>query len=215
MTGAATDDHRRMTSSTEPVQPTTQPGPTAQAPTPGTVPTPEDGAPHDVVAQDGPPAALQDPARFREVLGHFASGVVVVAAALPSGPLGLTCQSFTSVSLDPPLVSFAVATTSRRYPRIREAGRFCVNVLAEDQEDLSRAFGAGSAGMWEGLHWEHSPLGNPVIGGAHAWIDCVTEAEIPAGDHLIVLGRVVELGAASDRRPLLFYRGTYTSLPPR
>jgi len=157
--------------------------------------------------------ALADPARFREVLGHFASGIVVVAVVLPTGPLGLTCQSFTSVSLDPPLVSFAVATASRRYPQIREAGSFCVNVLAEDQEDLSRAFGIGAPGVWDSLAWERSPLGNPVISGAHAWIDCRTEAEIPAGDHLIVLGRVVDLGAASDRRPLLFYRGGYTSLP--
>lgn len=163
--------------------------------------------------QDELPQALLDPLKFREVLGHFASGVVVVAATLADGPIGLTCQSFASVSLDPPLVSFAVATTSRRYPRIREAARFCVNVLAEDQEDLSRAFGKGAPDLWDGLAWRLSPLGSPVIGGAHAWIDCSTEAELPAGDHVIVLGRVVELGAASERRPLLFYRGTYTSLP--
>lgn len=162
---------------------------------------------------DDAPPALANPARFREVLGHFASGIVIVAATLPDGPLGLTCQSFTSVSLDPPLVSFAVATTSRRYPRIREAGGFCVNVLADDQAELSREFGRGSADLWEHLRWRESPLGNPVIDGAHAWIDCCTETEIPAGDHLIVLGRVIDLSAASDRRPLVFYRGGYTSLP--
>lgn len=163
--------------------------------------------------QDGPLQALQDPVRFREVLGHFASGIVVVAAVLDGGPIGLTCQSFASISLDPPLVSFAVATASRRYPRIRAAGRFCVNVLAEEQEDLARAFGVGAPDLWDGVPWELSPLGSPVVGGAHAWIDCHTESEIPAGDHVIVLGRVVDLGASSERRPLLFYRGGYTSLP--
>ncbi len=81
-----------------------------------------------------------DPAAMRDVLGHFASGVVVVTAAGPDGPLGFTCQSFASLSLDPPLVSFAPARTSTTWPRIREAGTFCVNVLADDQEALSVGF---------------------------------------------------------------------------
>jgi 3-hydroxy-9,10-secoandrosta-1,3,5(10)-triene-9,17-dione monooxygenase reductase component len=156
---------------------------------------------------------VQDPVRFREVLGHFASGVVIVAATLPDGPLGLTCQSFVSVSLDPPLISFTVSTTSKRYPRIREAGRFCVNVLSEEQEPLSRAFGRGGDDLWTDLEWTSSPLGSPVIAGSHAWIDCHTQTEVPAGDHVIVLGSVVDLGADSTRRPLVFYRGTYATLP--
>ena len=173
------------------------------------------------MAETPPDAALDaaaevdptDTVRFREVLGHFGSGVVVVSATVDRHPLGLTCQSFASVSLDPPLVSFAVSRTSKRYPRIRDTGRFCVNVLAEDQEQLSRAFAVDDPAGWESVAWDRpADADSPVLAGAHAWIDCRLESELPAGDHTIVLGRVTALGADSDRSPLLFYRGRYRAL---
>lgn len=154
-----------------------------------------------------------DTALFREVLGHFGSGVVVVTATVGGAPLGLTCQSFASVSLDPPLVSFCVAKKSRRYPRIRDTGRFCVNVLADGQADLSQAFAVDDPTRWSAVSWEHpADADSPVLAGSHAWIDCRLDAELPAGDHTIVLGRVTSLAADSSRAPLLYYRGRYRAL---
>ena len=154
-----------------------------------------------------------DTALFRGVLGHFGSGVVVVTATVDGAPLGMTCQSFASVSLDPPLVSFCVAKKSRRHPRIRDTGRFCVNVLAVDQADLSQAFAVDDANRWAGVAWEQpADADSPVLAGSHAWIDCRLDTEFPAGDHTIVLGRVTALGADSTREPLLYYRGRYRAL---
>lgn len=154
-----------------------------------------------------------DTGLFREVLGHFGSGVVVVSATVDGAPLGLTCQSFASVSLDPPLVSFAVSRTSRRYPRIRDTGRFCVNVLADGQVGLSQAFAVDDSSRWGGVDWEQpADADSPVLAGSHAWIDCRLESELPAGDHTIVVGRVTALAADSSRHPLLYYRGEYRAL---
>jgi len=154
-----------------------------------------------------------DTALFREVLGHFGSGVVVVTATVDGQPLGLTCQSFASVSLDPPLVSFCVDKKSRRFPRIRDTGRFCVNVLAVGQADLSQAFAVDDRTRWAAVSWERpADADSPVLAGSHAWIDCRLDAELPAGDHTIVLGRVTSLAADSARDPLLYYRGRYRAL---
>ncbi|MEV5409410.1 flavin reductase family protein [Thermopolyspora sp. NPDC052614] len=148
---------------------------------------------------------------FRDTLGHFASGVTVVTAVLDGVPAGLTCQSFFSVSLEPPLVSFSVAVSSLTYPVIRDAGAFCVNVLAHTQRHVSDQFARSGGDKWRGIAWRPTAAGNPVIEGAHIWIDCLLEAEHRAGDHHIVIGRVRELGPASGAagRPLLYYRGGY------
>ncbi|HEV7870413.1 MAG TPA: flavin reductase family protein, partial [Modestobacter sp.] len=107
-------------------------------------------------AADVPPAVV-DPRVMRDVLGHFVSGVTVVTAMGADGPLGFTCQSFSSLSLDPPLVAFAPARTSTTWPRLREAGRFCVNVLAEEQSDLSRQFARSGTDKFAGVSWAPSP----------------------------------------------------------
>jgi 3-hydroxy-9,10-secoandrosta-1,3,5(10)-triene-9,17-dione monooxygenase reductase component len=148
---------------------------------------------------------------FRDALGHFASGVTVVSAMCDAAPVGLTCQSFYSVSLDPPLVSFSVAVTSASYPRIRAAGAFCVNVLAHSQQWISDQFARSGADKWRGVAWRPTAAGNPVIEGAHMWVDCLLEAEHPAGDHYVVIGRVRELSPPSGHagRPLIYYRGEY------
>jgi flavin reductase (DIM6/NTAB) family NADH-FMN oxidoreductase RutF len=150
-----------------------------------------------------------DPRVMRDVLGHFASGVTVVTADTDAGPIGFTCQSFSSLSLDPPLVALAPARTSTTWPRLRDLGRFCVNVLAEDQSDLSAAFARSGADKFAGVRWRPSPHGSPVLDGVVAWIDCTLWAEYDGGDHTIVAARVLDLGADPDRRPLLFHRGSY------
>jgi flavin reductase (DIM6/NTAB) family NADH-FMN oxidoreductase RutF len=146
---------------------------------------------------------------MREVMGHFASGVTVVTAATGDGPIGFTCQSFSSLSLDPPLVVLAPARSSRTWPRVRLLGRFCVNVLAEDQTGVSATFAGSSADRFAGVRWRPSPLGQPVLDGVVAWIDCALWAEYDGGDHTLVAARVLDLGADPDRRPLVFHRGGY------
>ena len=152
---------------------------------------------------------IVDPQVLREVMGHFASGVTVVTALTADGPAGFTCQSFSSLSLDPPLVAFAPARTSRTWPALREIGRFCVNVLAEGQDDVSQNFARSGADKYTGVRWSPSAHGSPVLDDVVAWIDGELWAEYDGGDHSIVVARVLDLGADPDRRPLLFHRGTY------
>jgi 3-hydroxy-9,10-secoandrosta-1,3,5(10)-triene-9,17-dione monooxygenase reductase component len=146
---------------------------------------------------------------MRDVLGHFVSGVTVVTAMGADGPAGFTCQSFSSLSLDPPLVAFAPARTSTTWPRLREAGRFCINVLAQDQDGLSAQFARSGTDKFAGVPWAPSPSGSPVLDGVVAWIDVALEAEHDGGDHTIVVARVLDLGADASRTPLLFHRGAY------
>ncbi len=155
------------------------------------------------------PPPVVDPRVMRDVLGHFASGVTVVTAVGPDGPIGFTCQSFSSLSLEPPLVAFAPARTSTTWPRLRDAGRFCVNVLAEDQSELSQAFARSGTDRYAGVRWAPSPHGSPMLDGVVAWIDSELWAEYDGGDHTIVVARVLDLGADPTRSPLVFHRGGY------
>ncbi|WP_219420367.1 flavin reductase family protein [Pseudonocardia nigra] len=162
-----------------------------------------------------PPGPVS-PAVMREVLGHFVSGIVVVTAAGRSGPVGFTCQSFASLSLEPPLVTFAPARTSTTWPRIRDAGTFCINVLAADHQELSAGFARSGVDKFAGVPWRPGPSGAPVLDGVSAWIDCTLWNEYDGGDHTIAVGRVLDLGADPARLPLLYYRGRYgvTADPP-
>ena len=153
-------------------------------------------------------------AHYRAVLGHFATGVTVVTAMDEGQPAGLSVNSFTSVSLDPPLVAFCVARGSSTWPRIRATGRFTVSILAEDQEDLSRVFATTGADKFRAVAWWEGPMGGPVLAGALAWIECTVEAEHDAGDHVMVVGRVRELDVADEGKPLIFYRGGYGRFEP-
>jgi flavin reductase (DIM6/NTAB) family NADH-FMN oxidoreductase RutF len=155
------------------------------------------------------PRHIVEPAQMREVLGHFASGVTVVTALTGDGPIGFTCQSFSSLSLDPPLVVFAPGRSSTTWPRLRDLGRFCINVLAEGQDDVSQNFAHSGADKFAGVRWTTSAHGSPVLDGVVAWIDAALWAEYDGGDHTVVAARVLDLGADADRRPLLFHRGTY------
>lgn len=161
-----------------------------------------------------PTEASVDEASMREVLGHFATGVVVVTAAGADGPVGFTCQSFGSLSLDPPLVSLAAARASSTWPRIRQIGTFCVNVLADDHEHYSVRFARSGTDRFSGVRWRPGPVGAPVLDGVAAWVVATLEREYDGGDHTIVVGRVVAMDADPDRGPLLFHRGRYRRVHP-
>lgn len=154
-----------------------------------------------------------DPMKFRQVLGHFPTGVTVITATSADGtPVGFTIGSFTSVSLDPPLVGFLPMVNSERWAAINASGSFCVNVLGAHQADLCWQFAKSSiTEPFEGVAWHPSAItGSPVIDGSIAWIDCSIEGVVDAGDHHFVLGRVLELEHTepeSEPNPLLFFKG--------
>ncbi|MEU0204969.1 flavin reductase family protein [Streptomyces canus] len=150
-----------------------------------------------------------DPAGFRRVLGEFATGVTVITAP-GTPPAGFACQSFSSLSLDPPLVAFMVGRASTTWPRIARAGVFCVNVLSADQGELCRAFAVSGADKFAGVAHDPAPAsGSPRLAGTLAWIDCTIHAVHTGGDHLIVVGRVDALGTGEGEAPLLFHRGRF------
>jgi 3-hydroxy-9,10-secoandrosta-1,3,5(10)-triene-9,17-dione monooxygenase reductase component len=149
------------------------------------------------------------------VLGHFATGVTVVTGLSGDTPVGFTAQSFTSVSLHPPLVAVCPSRGSISWPLIRGQGTFCANILADDQEALARVFATRGADKFRGVGWTPAPgSGAPLLDGALAWVDCRLEAEHDGGDHVIAVGRVMDLGLGEGSRPLLFYRGGYGRFEP-
>lgn len=164
----------------------------------------EDLAVHD------DPEAVYAARRFRDVLGRFASGVTVVTSIANGEPVGLTCQSFSSVSLDPPLVLFIPAKTSRAWPLIQRSGRFCVNFLASDQAELSNTMASRGTDKFAGVDWTPSPAtGSPLLPGTLAHVDCTIHAVHEAGDHYVVIGRVLDLASSDAPDPLLFFQGKY------
>ena len=152
-----------------------------------------------------------DPLLYRKVLGHFPTGVTVVAGLSGGRPVGLAIGSFFSISLDPPLVGFCVARSSSTWPLIAEDGRFGVSVLAEDQHETSGRFAGKHEDKFEGISWDPSPVtGSPLIRGAVAHIDCELYETHPGGDHEIVEGLVRHLEVhRAEVGPLLFVRGAY------
>ena len=152
------------------------------------------------------------PAAFRELLGRFATGVTVVTTInTDRAPIGMTANSVTSVSLEPPLVLICVNQDSAMHGAMTQAAGFVINVLASDQENLSRHF-AGSAGdRFSGIGYRSGPHGAPVLEGVLAHIECTRDSSIEAGDHTIFVGLVTG-GTAESGRPLIFYRGGYGAL---
>lgn len=151
--------------------------------------------------------------QFRHVLSHLPTGVVVIAGEDDNGPAGLAVGSFTSISLDPPLVGFFCDCGSTSWPLVRETGGFCVNVLAAEQSDVSARFARRGGPKFEGLPYTRSPhTGSPVLEGVLAWIDCEIEREIELGDHTLIVGATLELAVAEAGRPLVFFRGGYPGL---
>ncbi|HEX3794974.1 MAG TPA: flavin reductase family protein [Acidimicrobiales bacterium] len=149
-----------------------------------------------------------DQARFREVLGHFATGVTIVTANEEGEPVGFSCQSFSALSLDPPMVLLAPAKSSTSWPRIAQAGAFCVNILAADQEAVCRAFAVSGGDKFDGVEWTPGVTGAPRILGSLAMIECTLGAIYEGGDHELVTGHVVAMDLG-EGAPLLFYRSGF------
>lgn len=157
----------------------------------------------------------KDQKHFRHVLGHFPTGIVAVTAAQPSGePAGMAIGSFSSVSLDPPLVAFLPAKTSTSLPKILEAGSFCVNVLSEDQLETCRTLSMSGVDKFRSIGWTPAPSKAPILDGTVAWIDCDITDVREAGDHYIVVGAVRDFAVTAGQSPLLFFQGGYGRLSP-
>lgn len=156
------------------------------------------------------PEALAAARQFRDVLGSFASGVTVVTTVSNGEPVGMTCQSFSSVSLDPPLVLFIPAKTSRAWPLMQRSGRFCVNFLAAGQAELSNTMASRGTDKFAGVSWQPTEsTGSPLLEGALGYVDCSIHAVHEAGDHYVVIGRVLDLALGEAEKPLLFFQGKY------
>lgn len=162
-------------------------------------PEPDQVVPFDVTA-------------FKEAMGRFTTGVTIVAGIDDGQPVGFTCQSFMSLSIDPPFVGVAPARTSTSWPRIARSGSFCVNVLTDAQEALCRGFAVSGGPKFDGVEWHPAPgTGSPVIEGSLAWVDCRVELVHDAGDHELILGRVLDLGVG-EGSPLLFFRSGFATV---
>lgn len=146
------------------------------------------------------------------MLGHFPTGVTVVTGASDAGPVGLAIGSFTSVSLDPPLVGFLPGKTSGSWPLIEATGSFCVNVLSDQQQDTCAVFASKSDDKFADVEWEAAGTGSPKISGSLAWIDCDIHQVVEAGDHWFVMGLVRDLWHAPEGDPLIFFKGAYAGI---
>lgn len=148
---------------------------------------------------------------FKEALSHFATGVTVVTAMEEARPVGFTCQSFTALSLDPPMIAIAPAKSSTSWPRMVQAGAFCVNILAENQERLSRSFASSGGNKFVGVSWHTGLSGAPILDGCLAVVECSLDSIYEAGDHELVTGHVVSLSIGKGG-PLLYFRSRLTKI---
>ncbi len=149
--------------------------------------------------------------RFRHMFAHIPTGVTIITAQTPNGPTGMTANSFGSVSLDPPLVLFCPAKTSETWPKLRAARLFCVNILAGHQQNLCEQFAMTGAERFLDVPFRDRP-GGPALDDAVGWVDCELETEHEAGDHFVVLARVLDLDMSSDVAPLVFHLGQFRPL---
>ena len=159
--------------------------------------------------------AAIDPTQYRQVLGQYPTGVCVVTSTGGDGsPAGMVVGSFTSVSLDPPLIGFFPDRGSSSWPKVAASGRFCVNILSAEQEGICRTLSSKNPDKFASIGYQQSPLGSPIINGVVAWIDCELHSVGDAGDHFIVLGTVKHLEVAEPGLPLLFFQGGYGRFAP-
>ena len=155
---------------------------------------------------------MLNPDDFRHVLGHFATGVTIVTTCdAEARPTGLTASAFCSVSLDPPLILICVDHKSQSYPHLRESGRFAINILSQEHEQLSRRFASSRLDKFDGVPFKVGALDVPLIDAALAYLECRTVSAHVEGDHTIFVGRVEAVGAG-EGEPLLYYRGKYHRL---
>ncbi|MCX6504540.1 MAG: flavin reductase family protein [Actinobacteria bacterium] len=149
---------------------------------------------------------------FRTVMGRFATGITIITAIDNDEPVGVAANSFTSVSLEPPLVLFCVARTSSTWPRIEKGRKFAVNILGEHQEEVSGLFASKNVDRFADIDWHRGQGGSPVLHDTIGYLDCEFWAEYDGGDHIIVVGKVVDLGINREVNPLLYYGGAYHRL---
>ncbi|GAA1267681.1 flavin reductase family protein [Pseudonocardia aurantiaca] len=154
-------------------------------------------------------AATVAPAEFRRAMAEFATGVTVVTGLDDAEPMGFACQSFASVSLQPPLVMFCADQRGRSWPRIRRGGRFCVHVLGEDQTALCERFGSGYGRKFDGVEWSLSRWDTPVLPGVLMRVHADVQQVHAAGDHDLVVGQVLQVERITGRRPMIFFRGGF------
>lgn len=162
-----------------------------------------------MTAQPGGDLITPAAPEMRRVLGHFCTGIAVITAHNGERPVGFTCQSVTSVSLEPPYISFCPSSTSTTWPMIREVGTLCVNILAAEQKNVCAQFATRGNDKFAGIEWSPGANGAPALHGTLASVEADVEFEHAAGDHTIVVARVTGLWADEQRLPLLFYRGGY------
>ena len=149
---------------------------------------------------------------LRVAFGHYATGITIVTARGPAGePVGMTANSFTSLSLDPPLLLWSIARRSSNFEAFQSAPGFAVHVLHDGQQSLAQAFSARDVDRFKGIETRTGRCGAPLLGDFHACFECETYARHEGGDHLIIVGRVVSMEQRAGS-PLLFYRGRFTSL---
>lgn len=160
-------------------------------------------------------SAPTDSRLFRNTLGQFCTGVVIVTGAPDGVPAGFAAQSFTSLSLEPPLIAVCPARTSTSWPKVRAAGRFAINILGADQRSVCDVFAKTGIDKFASFGWRAGVTGAPIIDNVLGYIDCELQAEHEAGDHTIAVGRVVDIEILdAERPPLLFFRGGYGSFAP-
>lgn len=154
---------------------------------------------------------------FRLAVGCYPTGINVVTALIEGQLVGFTCQSFFSLSLSPPLVTFSVMKSSSSWPQIRTATSFAINVLSDDQAEVSARFSQKAIDRWNGITWRKSDLGNPVIDDVMVCLDCHLHLENEVGDHWLIVADVKGLNPGvnnGNRRPLLYYQGSYRKMAP-
>ena len=189
--------------------PAVSPAPAVVASAPAVV----DAVPAVVASAPAVAPGAFDQRVYRDAMGGFASGVTVITTSGPDGPVGFTCQSFYSVSVDPPLISFSIARTAKSLAAVREHRNIVVNFLSAEQQHLSGQFARSGTDKWQGVEWFPSEAnGAPTLAGGTGWVAGEIEQEIEAGDHLIFLVRVAGVSTDPSRAPLLFYRGAYREL---
>lgn len=166
----------------------------------------EDGS---LLTRMGNRADYCDPKLLRKALGAFATGVTVVTTIDAEGhPRGLTANSFTSVSLDPPLVLICIGNHAASFETFASTKRFAISILAEDQQGISALFSSKTYNKFDQVSWRVEETGAPVLDGALAWLDCTVHESVHAGDHLVLIGRILRFDSAGGR-PLGFFAGQY------
>lgn len=152
-----------------------------------------------------------DSAHRREVMGHYATGIVVVTALTPEGPAGFTCQTFGSLSIDSALVFFAATSASASWQRVRDVGVVGINILRHDQEPVARAFARSGVDKFIGVPWRSAPNGSPFLDGCLAYLEGAIREVATHGDHDVIVAEL-DFAATEPGEPLVYYRGQYRLL---